>query len=76
MHEGQNCRPCDEGSMRFLLSSPYHARSQMHRPTDGAALSIEVRRLARGGLTAVDISTALRIQLPQVIEMLAGRLVS
>ena len=41
-----------------------------HRPTDPAVLSAEIRRLAATGLTARDISTALRIDMAQVLEAL------
>lgn len=48
----------------------YAALAQKYRPTDPAALAAEVRRLASTGLSATDISTALRIDLAQVREML------
>lgn len=48
----------------------YALLAQMHRPTDPAALAAEVRRLASTGLSVQDISTALRIDLAQVHEML------
>lgn len=51
----------------------YDLLAQIHRPQDPVALREEVIRLATAqGLTAVDISTALRINLAQVREMLAA----
>lgn len=49
----------------------YAALAQVHRPTDPMALRAEVRRLAASQrLTAVDIATALNLNLVQVREML------
>jgi hypothetical protein len=49
----------------------YEQLAQLHRPKDTSQLREEVRRLAHT-LTAQDISTALRIDLVQVREMLAA----
>lgn len=50
----------------------YSRLAQLHRPTDPAKVRDEVRRLSTTGLTAVDIATALRLDLAAVREMLAG----
>jgi hypothetical protein len=46
-------------------------RAQQHRPTDPAVLSREIRRLAAGGLHAIDIAQALRMHPGVVREALA-----
>jgi len=51
--------------------APYDQRAQHHRPTDPALLAAEIRRLHGSGLTAEDISAALKISLVQVREILA-----
>lgn len=48
----------------------YAALASMHRPTDPAELSAEIRRLHRGGLTAQDVSVALRLSLDYVVNIL------
>ena len=55
-----------------LTGTPYDQRAQQHRPTDPSALAREIRRLHGSGLTAVDISAALRINLVQVREIIAS----
>ncbi len=56
---------------RLELAAPAAlARRDRYRPTDPAALAAEVRRLHRTGLTARDISTALRLQLDQVVNII------
>lgn len=50
----------------------YDLLAQLNRPTDNTVLSEEVRRLARNGLTPLDISVALRIDLGTVRTMLAA----
>lgn|GEM_PF-4293589 len=47
----------------------YHDRDR-HRPTDPEVIGREMRRLYAGGLSARDISQALRIALPEVLEHL------
>lgn len=49
----------------------YRLMSQMHRPADQLQLQREVWRMARTGLRARDISTALDIPLPEAIALLA-----
>ena len=49
----------------------YARLAQLNRPNDPAALAKEVRRLNAQGLTAGDISIALKINLTQVREMIA-----
>ena len=51
----------------------WRALADLHRPTDTAVLYAEIRRQAASGLKARDISTALRIDLAQVLEALYGR---
>lgn len=52
----------------------YARLAQLNRPSNPQALQAEVRRLATSQkLTATDISTALRIDLAQVRQMLALR---
>lgn len=48
----------------------YNRLAQMNRPMDQESLRNEVRRLRTTGLTAADIAVALRLGLPQVLEML------
>jgi hypothetical protein len=45
-------------------------RAQMNRPTDPTQLGMEIRRLSKEGLTPRDISVALRLALPVVLEAL------
>jgi hypothetical protein len=45
--------------------------ADLHRPTDRDQLAAEIRRLRASGLMPRDISTALRIALPVVLEALA-----
>lgn len=49
----------------------YDRRARMHRPTDSAVLALEIRRLRQNGLTARDISDALRIDMGAVLNALA-----
>jgi hypothetical protein len=48
----------------------YQRRANQHKPSDPAALALEVRRLRANGLTAYDIAGALRLGLPAVEQML------
>jgi hypothetical protein len=50
----------------------YSKLAMQHRPTDPERLAAEVRRLAEQGLTATDISSALRVDLAAVRTMLAA----
>lgn len=50
----------------------YRLLAEQHRPQSDDALRDEVQRLASTGLTAVDISVALRLDLAVVREWLAG----
>ena len=50
----------------------YRVLAELNKPTEPEVLASEVRGLAGKGLTAVDISTALRIDLAQVRSMLAA----
>ena len=43
--------------------------AQLHRPKTAEALRQEIRRLARNGLTALDIAAALRINRASVREL-------
>lgn len=57
----------DMAALAALSSNlPYDARANQHRPTDPRAIDAEMRRLKAAGLTARDISTALRIDLAHV----------
>ena len=49
----------------------YDILAAMNRPTDPAAIAEEVRRLRRSGLTAQDVSQALRISPAVIREILA-----
>jgi hypothetical protein len=44
--------------------------ANLHRPTDPVALASEIRRLRETGLTARDISVALRLDIGAVLEAL------
>ncbi len=59
-------------ALALLAGKPltHDERAQVHRPTNPAALAAEIRRLAATGLTARDISIALRVGLGQVLEAL------
>ena len=48
----------------------YRRLADVHRPSCNDALTADVRRLARSGLTARDIPAALRVNLAQVLELL------
>jgi hypothetical protein len=48
----------------------YAVLANLHRPSDPAALAAEIARLNRGGLKPLDISVALRVALPTVLEAL------
>lgn len=50
----------------------YRRLAELHRPTNPASIAKEVRRLATQGLTPTDISTALRIDLVQVRQLLSA----
>lgn len=54
------------------LTGNYDQRAQRHRPT-GSDLEAEIRRLRVDGLTAVDISVALRLPLDFVRNVLEAR---
>lgn len=47
----------------------YQRLAELHRPSDTQAIGQEIRRLHSTGLTAQDISVALRINLAQVLEI-------
>ncbi len=51
-------------------AADYQRRAILNRPTDAVALAGEIRRLASTGLTARDISAALRVALPVVFDAL------
>jgi hypothetical protein len=56
-----------------LTGDAYAMLANQHRPTDPARVAAEVKRLhAEQHLTAIDISTALRIDHAQVINILAS----
>jgi hypothetical protein len=57
-------------ALDLLTGDSYDPRAKLHRPSDPAALAAEVRRLHGLGLTAADISVALRLDLAQVRETL------
>ena len=48
----------------------YAALAQTHRPTNMAVIAAEVRRLHSEGLTPIDISTALRLNISDVHDAL------
>lgn len=45
------------------LAADHDRRANLHRPADATALAEEIARLAQTGLKAVDIATALRLDL-------------
>ena len=53
-----------------LDMAAYAALSQLHRPSDPRAMAAEVKRLRASGLSARDISAALRLLLSDVIDIL------
>ncbi|HTE41652.1 MAG TPA: hypothetical protein VK629_12525 [Steroidobacteraceae bacterium] len=59
-----------------LTAANYALLASLHRPTDPKAIASEVRRLNSQGFTAIDISTALRMNVAVVREMLATSLQS
>ncbi len=61
----------DLAALDALTGLSYDRRAHEHRPTDPASLAAEVRRLHGSGLTAADISVALRMDLAQVRETLS-----
>jgi hypothetical protein len=61
----------DLNALAQLSGKSYDARASLHRP-EGPALASEVLRLHREGLTAQDISVALREPLAAVINLIAG----
>jgi hypothetical protein len=48
----------------------YTMLSQQHRPTDPQAMAAEIKRLRSTGLSARDVSVALRLPLDQVVNVL------
>ena len=52
------------------LGMEYTMLSQQHRPTDPQAMAAEIKRLRSTGLSARDISVALRLLLTDVIDVL------
>lgn len=48
----------------------YRLLAQQHRPTDQAALAVEVRRLAQQGLKPLDIAAALNLTCAAVERVL------
>jgi hypothetical protein len=48
----------------------YDILSQLHRPQTAEGIRCEVQRLARNGLSPMDIASALRMDLAAVREML------
>jgi hypothetical protein len=53
-----------------VTDADYNARASQHRPDDPAALAVEIRRMHADGLTARDISEALRLAPDVVINIL------
>ena len=51
----------------------YERRANAHRPPHAETLAAEARRLHAQGFTALDISTALRIDSAQIREMLGTK---
>jgi hypothetical protein len=60
--------------MKQTIGGPlrYDVLAQMHKPKTAEALCSEVRRLATTGLSPIDISAALRLDVAAVREMLIG----
>lgn len=50
----------------------YALLAKKHMPADPAVLRAEVCRLAASGLKPMDISVALRMSLPHVLEAIRG----
>ena len=50
----------------------YDILAQMHKPKTAEAMCREVRRLASTGLSPMDISVALRLNVATVREMIAA----
>ena len=48
----------------------YTMLSQQHRPTDPQAIAAEIKRLRSTGLSARDVSVALRLPLDQAVNVL------
>lgn len=55
-----------------VSNAAYDTRANQHRPTEPALLAAEIRRLHADGLSARDISTALRLSHDMVITILYG----
>ena len=50
----------------------YEQRAQRHRPSDPARVRAEIVRLMGQGLSTRDVATALRLDVPAVLNLLAG----
>lgn len=50
----------------MMSAADFEALRNAHRPSDAAAIEREIRRLSRTGLTEIDISVALRVDLALV----------
>jgi len=55
-----------------VTNAAYDIAANQYRPSDPAAIAFEVRRMHQSGLTARDISTALRLAPDVVITILYG----
>lgn len=49
-------------------------RANLHRPTDPALIAAEIQRLAAYGLTARDISVALRLPMGAILQAIRAPL--
>jgi hypothetical protein len=50
--------------------SAWHMLAEMHKPADQGAIETEIRRLHGTGLSARDISSALRLDIAVVLQAL------
>jgi hypothetical protein len=57
-----------------VTGAAYDLAANRYRPSDRAAIEAEIRRMHADGLTARDISTALRLPPDTVITILYGEL--
>ncbi|MEP7312541.1 MAG: hypothetical protein ABI859_08155 [Pseudomonadota bacterium] len=56
----------------LLTAREYAVRAEMHRPAEPAVIAVEIRRLARTGLTPRDIGLSLRLNVDVVHAALAS----
>lgn len=59
-----------DGAGSILTMRAYETLANLNRPADESALAAEVRRLHASGLSPRDVSQALRIALPAVLNII------